>query len=77
PPAVPDGSAVLAPWHQLVAAGRLPTGAPFLAGTAPRPVARVAAATAAAAAGANGGALTVATEAGSITLPVLVTDMPD
>lgn len=77
PPAVPDGSAVLATWHQLVDAGRLQTGEPFLAGTAKRPVARVSAATAAAAAVANGGSLTVATEAGSITLPVLVTDMPD
>ncbi|BDO43284.1 NADH-quinone oxidoreductase subunit G [Cellulomonas sp. NTE-D12] len=77
PPAVPDGSAVLATWHQLVDAGRLQTGEPFLAGTAKRPVARVSAATAAAAGVADGGSLTVATDAGSITLPVLVTDMPD
>ena len=77
PPAVPDGSAVLATWHQLVDAGRLQTGEPFLAGTAKRPVARVSAATAAAAGVADGGSLTVATQAGSITLPVLVTDMPD
>ncbi|HWJ86335.1 MAG TPA: molybdopterin-dependent oxidoreductase, partial [Cellulomonas sp.] len=77
PPAVAPGTAVLATWHQLLDAGRLQSGEPHLAGTAKRPVARVSAATAAAAGVEDGGALAVSTDAGTITLPVVVTDMPD
>ncbi|MBD8057436.1 NADH-quinone oxidoreductase subunit G [Cellulomonas sp. JH27-2] len=77
PPAVAPGTAVLATWHQLLDAGRLQTGEPHLAGTAKRAVARVSAATAAAAGVADGGALAVSTDAGTITLPAAVTDMPD
>jgi NADH-quinone oxidoreductase subunit G len=77
PPAVAAGHAVLASWHQLLDAGRLQDGEPFLAGTAKRPVARLSPATAAAAGVLDGALLTVATDAGSITLPAVVTDMAD
>ncbi|MBD3778378.1 MAG: NADH-quinone oxidoreductase subunit G [Micrococcales bacterium] len=77
PPAVAPGHAVLATWHQLLDAGRLQDGEPFLAGTAKRPVARLSAATAAAAGIEPGGRVTVSTDAGAITLPVVVTDMVD
>ncbi|GEL96302.1 NADH-quinone oxidoreductase [Cellulomonas composti] len=77
PPQVPPGHAVLATWHLQLDAGRLQDGEPFLAGTAKRPVARVSAATAAQAGVADGAPLAVSTDAGTITLPALVTDMPD
>lgn len=77
PPSVAPGDAVLATWHQLLDAGRLQDGEAFLAGTAKRPVARVSAATAAGAGVVDGGLLAVSTDAGTIQLPVLVTDMPD
>jgi NADH-quinone oxidoreductase subunit G len=75
-----QGQAVLAGWRMLLDCGRLQDGEAFLAGTAKQPVARLSAATAAAmSAGpiAAGDLLKVATEAGSITLPVVITDMPD
>ncbi len=77
PPAAGEGEAVLATWHLLLDAGRLQCGEPFLAGTAKRSVARLSAATAAAAGVADGEPVTVSTDAGAVTLPVLVTDMPD
>lgn len=77
PPAVAPGHAVLASWHQLLDAGHLQDGEPFLAGTAKRPVARLSAATAAAAGVRDGAPVTVATDAGAITLPAVVTDMLD
>ena len=69
------GQAVLATWRLLLDDGRLQAGEPHLAGTARRPVARLSAATAAEV-GVDG-QVTVATEHGSITLPVEITDMPD
>jgi len=77
PPAVAPGHAVLATWHLLLDSGRLQDGEPFLAGTAKRPVARLSAATAAAAGVADGTPVTVATDAGAITLPAVVTEMAD
>jgi NADH-quinone oxidoreductase subunit G len=77
PAPVPAGHAVLATWHQLLDAGRLQDGEPFLAGTAKRPVARLSAATAAAVGVPDGADLTVATDAGAITLPLVVTAMAD
>jgi NADH-quinone oxidoreductase subunit G len=68
---------VLATWHQLLDGGRLQSGEPFLAGTAKRPVARISAGTAAAVGVQDGADLTVSTDAGSLTLPAVVTDMPD
>ncbi|GAA4629252.1 NADH-quinone oxidoreductase subunit G [Cellulomonas oligotrophica] len=77
PDPVPPGHAVLATWHQLLDAGRLQDGEPYLAGTATRPVARVSAATAAACGVADGGDLRVSTDRGAVVLPVLVTPMAD
>ncbi|WP_066582291.1 NADH-quinone oxidoreductase subunit G [Cellulomonas timonensis] len=77
PPAGAPGHAVLATWHLLLDSGRLQDGEAFLAGTAKRPVARVSAATAEGAGVADGGLLAVSTDAGTIELPVVVTDMPD
>jgi len=71
------GEALLATWHQLLDAGRMQDGEPFLAGTARPVVARVSAATAAEAGTADGGKVCVATERGSLTVPVEVAVMPD
>jgi NADH-quinone oxidoreductase subunit G len=77
-PASPDdGQAVLAAWRLMLDSGRLQDGEPYLAATARRPVARVSAATANAAGVANGEPLRVATTQGAITLPTVITDMPD
>jgi NADH-quinone oxidoreductase subunit G len=77
PPDVGPGQAVLASWHMLLDAGRMQDGEPWLAGTARRPVARLARATAAEVGVADGELLTVSTEAGSLTLPVVVADLPE
>lgn len=78
PPAVGEGEAVLATWHQLLDAGRLQDGEKFLAGTAQRPVARLSAATAAGLGLGTGDAVTVrGAAAGQVTLPLVVTPMPD
>ena len=71
------GQAVLATWHQLLDAGRMQDGEPFLAGTARPVVARMSAATAAQAGTGDGGKVTVATGHGQLTVPVEVTRMPD
>ncbi|HTW05652.1 MAG TPA: NADH-quinone oxidoreductase subunit G, partial [Streptosporangiaceae bacterium] len=67
----------LATWHQLLDAGRLQDGEPYLAGTARPVTARVSAATAAGAGLADGDKVTVATPAGSVTVPLEVTDMAE
>src|SRR3954470_4024378 len=77
PPHVGAHEAVLASWHQLLDAGRLQDGEPWLAGTARRPLARMSAATAVEAGVDEGDRVTVTTAAGSITLPVALTEMPD
>ena len=77
------GEAVLATWHLLLDAGRMQDGEPYLAATAPRAHARLSAATAAETGITNGGSgeaepmVMVSTGRGSITLPLVVTDMPD
>ncbi len=77
-PAAPGaGQAVLAAWRLMLDAGRLQDGEPFLAATAPAPVARLSAATAAETGVTDGQSLTVSSNGGSIRLPVLVTEMPD
>jgi NADH-quinone oxidoreductase subunit G len=78
-PAVVAGDAGLrlATWHQLIDAGRMQDGEPYLAGTARPVVARVSAATAAAAGLADGDKVTVTTAAGSVTAPLDVTEMAD
>ncbi|WMM70939.1 NADH-quinone oxidoreductase subunit G [Rhodococcus pyridinivorans] len=71
------GEAVLATWRMLLDAGRLQDDEPHLAGTAHEPVARLSAATAAEIGAADHHSLTVSTERGSITLPLVVDDLPD
>ena len=82
PPAVqahPRGNAeyILATWHQLLDSGRMQDGEPSLAGTARSVVARMSAATAAQAGVADGDKVTVATDQGSVTVPVDVVPMAD
>jgi len=74
-----NGSGVLdvrlATWHQLLDSGRMQDGEPALAGTARPAVARMSAATAAEAGVADGDKVTVATDRGSVTVPVEVVPM--
>jgi NADH-quinone oxidoreductase subunit G len=76
-----DGSGVLdvrlATWHQLLDSGRMQDGEPYLAGTARPLVARLSAATAAEAGVADGDKVTVATDRGSVTVPLEVVPMAD
>ena len=67
----------LATWHQLLDSGRMQDGEPALAGTARPAVARMSAATAADAGAADGDKVTVATDLGSVTVPVEVVPMAD
>ncbi|GAB78053.1 NADH dehydrogenase subunit G [Austwickia chelonae] len=76
-PSLAVGQAVLATWHQLLDAGRMQDGEPYLAGTAPLAVVRLSAATAAALDIVDGMAVTVSTMRGSITLPAQITPMVD
>ena len=77
-PAAPrpeHGEAVLAGWRMLLDNGRLQDGEPYLAGTARPAVARLSGATAV-----DIGApatVTVSTSRGSVTLPLVITDMTD
>ncbi len=69
---------VLATWHHLLDAGRMQDGEPYLAGTAPVAVARVSGETARRVGATDAPGLTVSTERGSITLPLVISDeMPD
>jgi NADH-quinone oxidoreductase subunit G len=72
-----EGQAVLATWTELLDAGRLQDDEPYLAGTARSVLARVSAGTAAQHGLTDGGGVVVSTDAGELTAPVLVTDMPD
>ena len=75
---VPPGQhALLATWHQLLDSGRMQDGEPALAGTARPVVARMSAVTAAEAGAADGDKVTVATDRGSVTVPVEVVPMAD
>ncbi|HET7075449.1 MAG TPA: NADH-quinone oxidoreductase subunit G [Mycobacterium sp.] len=77
-PAQPGaGEAVLTGWRMLLDNGRLQDGEPYLAGTARKPFVRLSADTAAEIGAADGDDVTVSTPRGSITLPLIVTDMPD
>jgi NADH-quinone oxidoreductase subunit G len=67
----------LATWRQLLDSGRMQDGEPSLAGTARPVVARVSAATAAEAGLADGDKVSVASERGSVTVPVEVVPMAD
>ncbi len=76
-PAPEAGSALLASWHWLLDDGSLQDGEPFLAGTAKRPRLHLSAATAAEIGAVQGAPVTVSTERGSLTLPLVVAEMPD
>jgi NADH-quinone oxidoreductase subunit G len=77
-PAVPgDGEAALATWSLLLDTGRLQDGEPHLAGTARRAHARLSAGTALAVGVADGAPVTVSSRRGAVTVPVVVTEMPD
>ncbi|MFD1812570.1 NADH-quinone oxidoreductase subunit G [Rhodococcus gannanensis] len=71
------GQAILAGWRMLLDAGRMQDGEPHLAGTAHRPVARISAGTATEIGCPDGSHLVVSTDHGSVTLPVVVTDLPE
>ena len=85
PPTVPPGvvaergagHAVLATWRALLDAGRLQDGEPHLAGTAHKPVVRLSQATADEIGAAADDAVTISTGTGSITLPLVIDDLPD
>ncbi|MGE2721021.1 NADH-quinone oxidoreductase subunit G [Mycolicibacterium celeriflavum] len=72
-----EGQAVLAGWRMLLDEGRLQDGEPHLAGTAKTPVARLSAATAAEIGAGDGDLVTARTPRGTITLPLVITDMDD
>ena len=79
-PGLPEpaaGEAVLASWHWLLDRGRMQDGEPHLAGTAKRSRLHLSAATAAEIGAAPGGLVTVSTARGSITLPLVLADLPD
>jgi NADH-quinone oxidoreductase subunit G len=76
-PELRDGTLVLATWRHLLDAGSLQDGEPHLAGTAPRPVARVSALTAADLGVTDGDALTVRAGDVRVTAPVVVGEMAD
>ncbi|HEX7743708.1 MAG TPA: molybdopterin dinucleotide binding domain-containing protein, partial [Micromonosporaceae bacterium] len=76
PPAVGDGEALLATWHQLIDLGSLTDGDEYLGGTARLPVVRLAKETATALGVTDGEPVTVGTDRGAITLPAEITDMP-
>ncbi|MBK5307644.1 MAG: NADH-quinone oxidoreductase subunit G [Frankiaceae bacterium] len=76
-PARQAGEAVLASWHWLLDDGSLQDGEPFLAGTAKQPRLHLSAATAAEIGASQGDPVTVSTDRGSITLPLVVADLPD
>ncbi|MFL6152057.1 MAG: NADH-quinone oxidoreductase subunit G [Ornithinibacter sp.] len=76
-PSVEEGTLVLATWRHLLDRGSLQDGEPFLAGTAPAPVARVSAATASGLGVVDGDSLTVRVGGTTVTAPVLVSEMAD
>lgn len=76
-PSVGAGQAVLASWRHLLDLGVLQAGEKYLAATQRPSVARISAATAAAIGAGETDDLTVSSGNGSITLPLVITDMPD
>jgi NADH-quinone oxidoreductase subunit G len=72
-----SGEAVLATWHYLIDLGSLTDGDEVLAGTARKPVVRIAKSTAKSLGVADGDPVTVGTDRGALTLPAELTEMPD
>ncbi len=73
----PIGKARLASWRHLLDNSMLAQGEDYLAGTARPSVARMSSATAAGIGASDDDFVTVSNDHGSITLPLVVTDMPD
>ncbi|MFC2557929.1 MAG: molybdopterin dinucleotide binding domain-containing protein, partial [Pauljensenia sp.] len=71
------GRVLVASHKPMIDAGRLQDGAPWLAGSARRPVLLASAATLARAGIAPGADATLETERGSVTLPAAIGDLPD
>ncbi len=71
------GSAVLAGWRMLLDLGRMQDGEPNLAGTARTPAVRMSHDTAAEIGATTGDPVRVSTDHGHITLPLVITEMPD
>ncbi|WP_017588324.1 NADH-quinone oxidoreductase subunit G [Nocardiopsis ganjiahuensis] len=71
------GQALLSTWRQLLGTGRMEDGEPYLAGTARQPRAYLSKATAEEVGVPDGGSLRVTGERGSVTVPVVVTDIAD
>ncbi|RPA58597.1 NADH-quinone oxidoreductase subunit G [Gordonia oryzae] len=71
------GEAVLSTWHLLLDDARLLDGEPYLAGTAHASVARCSAATANTVGLTDGHDVELGTDSGTLTLPLLITDMVD
>ena len=71
------GEVMLSTWSELLDSGRMQDGEPYLAGTARPAFARMSAATADEAGISDGGKVTVATAAGSVTVGVQLASMPD
>ncbi len=67
----------LATWHWLLDDGSLQDGEPHLAGTARAPRLHLSATTAATLGAVDGEPVTVSTDRGSLTLPLVVADLPD
>jgi NADH-quinone oxidoreductase subunit G len=76
-PELAAGQAVLASWHWLLDDGSLQDGEPFLAGTGKKPRLHLSATTAAEVGAANGDLVTVSSDRGSLTLPLVVAALPD
>ena len=68
---------VLAGWRMLLDQGRLQDGEPYLAGTARLPVVRLSAATAVGIGAGDGEVVSVSSGRGAVSLPLVITEMPD
>ncbi|WP_328352845.1 NADH-quinone oxidoreductase subunit G [Mycobacterium sp. NBC_00419] len=76
-PSLDSGEAVLAGWRMLLDDARLQDGEPYLAGTARPAVVRLSPATAAGIGAAEGDVVSVSSGRGAVTLPLVITEMPD
>jgi NADH-quinone oxidoreductase subunit G len=76
-PSLGKHEVVLAGWRMLLDDGRLQDGEPYLAGTARPPVVRLSAATAAGIGAADGDVVSVSSGRGAVSLPLVITEMPN
>ncbi|MGV8870926.1 MAG: NADH-quinone oxidoreductase subunit G [Rhodococcus sp. (in: high G+C Gram-positive bacteria)] len=76
-PVLAPGHAILATWRMLIDSGRMQDGEENLAKTGREPVIRLSAATASSIGAERGDRVRVETDRGSISLPLMITDLPD